>query len=75
MQANCYNDYTLKSISHVLNCIHLSIRTAIRVCHCNGQWGPVHCHTSLQLAQELVSMCGNTYIMHLYYIHLFHGAV
>ena len=26
--------------------------TATRVCHCNGEWGQVHCRPSLQLVQE-----------------------
>ena len=28
--------------------------TVTRVCHCNGEWGQVHCRPSLELVQELV---------------------
>ena len=30
------------------------MHAATRVCHCNGEWGQVHCRPSLQLVQELV---------------------
>ena len=46
----CYfTSMCCEDVSFVINyCI------ATRVCHCNGEWGPVHCHPSLQLVEELV---------------------
>ena len=32
----------------------LFVCIATRVCHCNGEWGQVHCRPSLELVQELV---------------------
>ena len=49
------------SCSFTLKCCQLTedvsckcMHAATRVCHCNGEWGQVHCRPSLQLVQELV---------------------
>ena len=31
-----------------------SVASRSRVCHCNGEWGHVHCYPSIQLVEELV---------------------
>ena len=54
----------------MLSFVYNIAATSCRVCHCNGEWGQVYCHPSLQLVEELVwkqytDNLGQVYILHL----------
>ena len=58
-----YNNYPFNRNHFHCVCLHYKyvayifvyfLPIASRVCHCNGEWGQVHCRPSLQLVEELV---------------------
>ena len=56
--------------AYFVHMFNLLSHAAIRVCHCDGSWGPVHCESSVELVKELVQCihactCNQTYAFQL----------